>query len=82
MFLPMRADTAKVAGQSIRALRELAGLTLLQVAQLTGRSPSYLSLVENGKAANVSDKYIANTVGAISRHIANPVSAQKKNPAA
>lgn len=81
-FLLMRTATTKAAGESIRALRELAGLTLAQVAQLTGRSPSYLSMVENGKAANVTDKYIANTIGSISQYIANPVSREEKKPAA
>lgn len=69
----MRNQAARAAGQSIRAVRELAGLTLAEAAVLTGRSAGYLSQVENGKAENVSEKYVANTIGALSAYIANPV---------
>lgn len=69
----MRNEAARAAGQSIRAVRELAGLTLTEAAALTGRSVGYLSQVETGKAANVSEKYVANTIGALSAFIANPV---------
>lgn len=69
----MRSDAARDAGKSIRAIRELAGLTLAEAAELTGRSQGYLSQVETGKAANVSEKYIANTIGALCAYIANPV---------
>lgn len=78
-FLPMRNEAAQAAGRSIRTIRELAGLTLAEAAVITGRSPGYLSQVETGKAPNVSGKYIANTVGALSAYIANP--AQHAPPA-
>jgi transcriptional regulator with XRE-family HTH domain len=78
----MQNEAAVSAGQSIRAVRELAGLTLAQAAKLTGRSTSYLSLVENGKASTVSVKYIANTIGALSEYIANPVGARTEEHAA
>lgn len=76
---------ARAAGQSIRAVRELAGLTLTEAASIIGRSVSYLSQVETGKALNVSEKYVANTIGALSAHIANsaPLKANnEKKPAA
>jgi transcriptional regulator with XRE-family HTH domain len=66
----MQNEAARAAGESIRAVRVLAGLTLTEAAQLNGRSPGYLSLVETGKARNVSEKYIANTMGALSAYIA------------
>ena len=78
MFLPMQNSAAIAAGQSIRSVRELANLTLAEAAQLTGRSPAYLSLVETGKAANVSAKYVANTIGALCDYIANPVHAKSE----
>lgn len=77
-FLPMRNEAAQAAGRSIRAVRELAGLTLNEAAVLTGRSVGYLSQVETGKAVNVSPKYVANTIGALSAYIANP--AQQSAP--
>lgn len=51
-------------------MRELAGLTIGQAAELIGGSSSYLSQVETGTAKNVSEKYIANTMSALSTHIA------------
>lgn len=69
----MQNEAARAAGQSIRAVRELAGLTLVEAAKLTGRSPGYLSQVETGNAANVSEKYIANVVGALAKYIGEPV---------
>ncbi len=72
-FLLMQNEAAISAGQSIRAVRELAGLTLAQASKLTGRSTGYLSQVENGKASQVSVKYVANTIGALSAYIADPV---------
>lgn len=72
-FFPMQNEAARAAGQSIRAVRELAGLTLGQAAKLTGKSPGYLSQVETGNAANVSEKYVANVVGALAKYIADPV---------
>jgi transcriptional regulator with XRE-family HTH domain len=73
----MQNEAAITAGQSIRAVRELAGLTQAEAAQLTGRSVAYLSLVENGKAPSVTPKYIANTIGALSKYIANPVATKR-----
>lgn len=79
----MQTEAARAAGQSIRAVRELAGLTLAETATLTGRSPGYLSLVETGRAANVSEKYVANTIGALSAYIANPAArSEQKHEAA
>lgn len=75
----MQNEAAVSAGRSIRAVRELAGLTLAQAAELTGRSTGYLSQVENGKAARVSVKYVANTIGALSAYISDPVA--KAQPA-
>lgn len=72
----MRNESAIAAGQSIRTLRELAGLTLAEAAAITGRSPGYLSQVETGKAPNVTEKYVANTIGRLANYIANPVQAQ------
>ncbi len=69
-FLPMRNEAARAAGQSIRAVRELAGLTIAQAAELVGGSAGYLSQVETGTAKNVSEKYVANTMSALSNHIA------------
>jgi transcriptional regulator with XRE-family HTH domain len=37
-------------GERLRALRQLRGLSLADVAQATGLSPSFLSLVENAKS--------------------------------
>lgn len=68
----MNYKSAVAAGQSLRTVRELAGLTLSEAAEITGRSPGYLSQVENGKASNVSDKYVANTMGRLCDYIANP----------
>ncbi|MCK2024612.1 helix-turn-helix domain-containing protein [Microbacterium sp. kSW2-24] len=76
----MQNEAAVTAGQSIRAVRELAGLTLAEAAELTGRSAGYLSTVENGKAANVSVKYVANTIGALSEYIANPTRKPRAEP--
>lgn len=75
----MRNEAARSAGQSIRAVRELAGLTLTEAATLTGRSAGYLSQVETGKATNVSSKYVANTIGALCAYIANPAPIAVKN---
>ncbi len=73
----MRNEPAIAAGQSIRTIRELAGLTLAEAATITGRSPGYLSQVETGKAPNVTEKYVANTIGRLADYIANPVPAQR-----
>ncbi|MBF4549704.1 helix-turn-helix domain-containing protein [Pseudoclavibacter sp. VKM Ac-2888] len=79
----MQNEAVRAAGQSIRAVRELAGLTLAQAAQLTGRAPGYLSQVETGKADNVTARYVANTMGALSAYIARPVEpAQRAEDAA
>lgn len=51
-------------------MRELAGLTIAQAAELVGGSAGYLSQVETGTAKNVSEKYVANTMSALSNHIA------------
>lgn len=56
---------AEQVGQSIRAVRELAGLSLTEAATLTGRSAERLAQVEAGTATNVSSKYVANTIGAL-----------------
>lgn len=77
----MRNEAARAAGQSIRAVRELAGLTLAEAAAITGRSPGYLSQVENGKADNVSVKYVANTIGALSAYIGSPIQPAQHNDA-
>lgn len=69
----MRNESAIAAGQSIRAVRELAGLTLAEAAVVTGRSPGYLSQVETGKAENVTEKYVTNTIGRLCEYIENPV---------
>lgn len=75
-FFLMQNEAARAAGQSIRAVRELAGLTLAQTATLTNRSAGYLSQVETGSAANVSEKYVANVIGALAQYIAQPVAEQ------
>ncbi len=77
-FLLMKNQAAMAAGQSLQAVRELAGLTLAEAATITGRSAGYLSQVENGKAANVSGKYIANTMGALSAYIARPAALNRQ----
>lgn len=74
----MRNQATLAAGQSIRTVRQLAGLTLEEAAAVTGRSPGYLSLVETGKAANVTEKYIANTIGQLCEFIANPTARVQK----
>lgn len=71
----MRNDSAVAAGMSIRTVRELAGLTLSEAAALTGRSAGYLSQVETGKAENVTEKYVANTIGRLCAFIADPTQA-------
>lgn len=48
MVLPMTTPTT--TGQALRKLREVAGLTLDQVAVLADVGASHLSRVENGKA--------------------------------
>ncbi|KAB1647501.1 helix-turn-helix transcriptional regulator [Pseudoclavibacter sp. CFCC 14310] len=67
------ATTTAAAGTSIRAVREMAGLTLAEAARLVGSSPSYLSQVETGKAPNVTPRYIANAMSKLAEFVANPI---------
>lgn len=57
-------DTGNRAGSSLRFLRELAGLTLAEVATAAQTSASYLSKVETGVEA-ATPTYIARVTGAI-----------------
>lgn len=52
------------AGQSIRALRTLASMTLEDVASLVPTTASYISKVETGKA-HPTHYWVGNVVGAI-----------------
>lgn len=53
-------------GQALRVLREEAGLTAREVAQLAGVSESYLSRVENG-SAEASAPWLGNVAAAIAQ---------------
>lgn len=61
----------RTAGAGLRALREVAGLTLDQVAAEASVSASYLSKVESG-AKTATAKWIGHVSGAISRHLTSP----------
>lgn len=69
------ATTTAAAGSSIRAVREMAGLTLTEAADLIGCSRSYLSQVETGKAPSPTPKFIANAMASLADFIANPIPA-------
>lgn len=55
-------------GQSIRALRQLAGLTLGEVARDANTSIAYLSKVETGKFTPTK-AYVAQVTAAIASHM-------------
>lgn len=52
------------AGESIRALRQLAGMTLIEVASAADTSIAYLSKVETGKFIPTK-QYVAQVTTAI-----------------
>lgn len=52
------------AGESIRALRQLAGMTLIEVAAAADTSIAYLSKVETGKFVPTK-QYVAQVTTAI-----------------
>jgi len=57
-------------GQSLRALRILADLTLAEVAGLAGTSIAYLSKVERGEFTPTK-RYVAQVTSAIAGVLAN-----------
>ncbi|MFC7340449.1 helix-turn-helix domain-containing protein [Saccharopolyspora griseoalba] len=65
-----------IAGESLRAAREAAGLSLTRMAQRTHLSKSYLSMVETGKrpeATEVTEAYEQVLGVAVRRAPADPV---------
>ena len=60
------------AGQSIRTLRHLAGLTLEEVARLADTSTAYLSKVETGKHSPTKS-YVAQVTAAIAAEMSKAV---------
>ena len=52
-------------GASLKAIRKSAGMTLHQVCDIAGVSPTYLSRVENGHADPTSDwvSYVIVAIG-------------------
>lgn len=42
-------------GKIIKVEREIKGLTALQLSRMVGISPSYLSLIEQGKRTNINE---------------------------
>lgn len=58
------ATQTQTAGESIRTLRQLAGMTLNEVAETAGTSIAYLSKVETGKFLP-SKAYVALVTAAI-----------------
>lgn len=60
--------THRTAGAGIRALRELAGLTLDQLASQASVSASYLSKVEAG-VKTPSPRWIGHVSGVVARHL-------------
>ncbi|APE10799.1 hypothetical protein BO226_17655 [Rhodococcus sp. 2G] len=62
--------TAASTGQALRRLREIAGLTLDQVAELADVSPTYLSRVETGQC-NPSIKWLGVVSKALAASIAS-----------
>ena len=56
------------AGDALRTLRRIAGLTLDQAAELADTAAAYLSKVETGKLTPTVG-YVANVTGAIARHL-------------
>lgn len=67
-FFDMATQTPQV-GQSLKALRQLAGLTLEQVSNRADTAPAYLSKVENGKLVP-NNVYVARVSMAIAEHLA------------
>jgi transcriptional regulator with XRE-family HTH domain len=56
------------AGEAIRTLRRIAGLTLDQAAAVADTAPAYLSKVETGKLTPTVG-YVANVTAAFARHL-------------
>lgn len=56
------------AGEAIRTLRRIAGLTLDQAAAVADTAAAYLSKVETGKLTPTVG-YVANVTSAIARHL-------------
>lgn len=52
-------DNKNVIGAALTRLREVAGLTQAQAAELIGTNPSQLSKVENGEKP-VTNKWVGN----------------------
>lgn len=67
-FFDMANQTPQV-GESLKALRKLAGLTLHQVSLRAETAPEYLSKVENGKLVP-TNVYVARVSMAIAEHLA------------
>ncbi|OOB91218.1 helix-turn-helix domain-containing protein [Rathayibacter sp. VKM Ac-2630] len=55
-------------GESIRTLRQLAGMSLSAVAKAADTSSAYLSKVENGKFLP-TNAYVAKVTGVIAAHL-------------
>jgi transcriptional regulator with XRE-family HTH domain len=56
------------AGEALRTLRRIAGLTLERTAELADTAPAYLSKVETGRLVPTVG-YVANVTSAIASHM-------------
>ena len=56
------------AGEALRTLRGIAGLTLDRAAEIADTAPAYLSKVENGRLVPTVG-YVANVTAAIAEHM-------------
>lgn len=59
---------SKVDGEAIKKRRMLNGLTLRKLAELAEISPTYLSLIENGKRKTPNPYVIERILNAIEEH--------------
>ena len=47
----LKTDEVRAVGQAIRALRRQRGMTLDELSERAGLSPSFMSLVERGRSS-------------------------------
>lgn len=71
---PASAPTDEAVGRSLRTLRQLAGLTLEDVARIAETSVAYLSKVETGKFVP-SKTYVRQVTTAIARSMGETAAA-------
>lgn len=65
----LRMNTTLSTGQAIRRMRQLAGMTGEQLAELAEISPAYLSRVETGKS-RPSNRWVATVLKQLGAAIA------------